>query len=169
MRLPCDDEMPDCDEILHRAINVAAPPETLFRWLCQLKVAPYSYDWLDNFGRQSPRELIPETESLSVGDRVMTIFTLKARQSGQLLTIRMTHPWGLRVFGDIAISYLITRHGEGSRLLVRMRLRYPRRPPFNLMRHVLPFGDWFMAQKQLRTFRELAERDAIRRFTQQNG
>jgi hypothetical protein len=163
MPLPCDAEMPACDEILHRAINVAAPPETLFRWLCQMRVAPYSYDWLDNLGRRSPRELTPGADGLTVGDTVMTIFTLKSFMPGRLLTIRMTHPRGLQIFGDIAISYLVASWANGgSRLLVRMRLRYPTEPTFKVMRYVLPLGDWFMAQKQLRTFRALAERHARR-------
>jgi hypothetical protein len=163
MLLSCDDEIPACDDILHRAIDVAAPAETLFRWLCQLKVAPYSYDWLDNLGRRSPRELTFGVDNLAVGDGVMTIFTLRAFEPGRLLTIRMTHPWGLKVFGDIAISYVVTpRSSSKSRLLVRMRMRYPSSLPFSVMRRVLPLGDWFMAQKQLRTFRALAEADMRR-------
>ncbi len=51
---PCDDHCPEPREAMYRGVSVTAPPSVVFRWLSQLRVAPYSYDWLDNFGRQSP-------------------------------------------------------------------------------------------------------------------
>ena len=51
----CDRLVPHADDILFRAVDVAAPAAVVFRWLCQLRVAPYSYDKLDNGGRRSPQ------------------------------------------------------------------------------------------------------------------
>ena len=45
----------DADHVMFRAVDVAAPIEVTFRWLCQLRAAPYSYDKLDNLGRAARR------------------------------------------------------------------------------------------------------------------
>ena len=51
---PCDRLVERPDDVLFRAVDVAAGAPTVFRWLCQLRVAPYSYDRSDNWGRRSP-------------------------------------------------------------------------------------------------------------------
>ena len=56
---PCDRWLEGANDAYWRGVTVRAEPAVVFRWLCQLKVAPYSYDWIDNWGRQSPRTLTP--------------------------------------------------------------------------------------------------------------
>ena len=51
-RYPGDDLHLAEARVLFRAITIDAPVAVVFRWLCQLKVAPYSYDLLDNRGRR---------------------------------------------------------------------------------------------------------------------
>ena len=49
-RLPfaCDAQVPGAEAAYFRGVTVQAAPDRLFRGLCQLRGAPYSYDWIDN-------------------------------------------------------------------------------------------------------------------------
>jgi len=68
---PCDDYPLDEDVVLYRGVSILAPASVVYQWLCQLRVAPYTYDWLDNLGRQSPQALILVIDELEVGQRMM--------------------------------------------------------------------------------------------------
>ena len=72
-----------------RAVAMEAPREVGFLWLCQMRRAPYPYDWLDNFGRRSPRRADPSLTDLAVGQSFMTIFELTDFTDGESLTLRM--------------------------------------------------------------------------------
>jgi len=156
-RYPCDELLADPDVVLYRAVDVGAPGEVVFRWLCQLRVAPYSYDWIDNWGRQSPRELGEGLGRLAPGQRVMRIFRLESFERDRHLTLRLDDPWGLRLFGELAGTYRVTSRGSGSRVVVKLLLRRPR-GAFRLLAPLLPFGDWIMMRKQLLQLKALAER-----------
>jgi hypothetical protein len=152
---PCDDAVADPDTVLFRAIDVDSPPEHTFRWLCQLRVAPYSYDWIDNLGRRSPRTLTPGLDALVVGQRFMTIFILVAFVPGRELTIRTDG----RLFGKIAVTYRVVPRGvEGSRIIVKVVARSRPGALGSVMRVLLTTGDLVMMRKQLRTLAALAER-----------
>ena len=109
--LACDELLPDARARLHRAISIQAPRATVFRWLCQLKLAPYSYDLLDNLGRKSPRELVDGCEQLEVGQRFMTIFTLRSFVPDEHLTLRSR---------GTAVTYAVRSQYRSTRLLARV-------------------------------------------------
>jgi hypothetical protein len=162
MAFPCDRYLSHADAAFFRAVDVQAPAHILFQWLCQLRVAPYSYDWIDNGGRQSPRHLNPELEKLAVGQRVMSIFQLAAFEVDRHLTIVMASPRAITTFGEVAGSYVIlpltTRQ---CRLVVKLLVCYPTKHPWSLMRWWLPWGDLVMMHKQLLTLKQLAESQAL--------
>ena len=142
-------------------MTVAAPVDLVFRWLCQLRVAPYSYDTLDNGGRRSPQELTPGVDRLERGDRWMTIFTLADFEPGSHLTFRIRNMRG--VFGDVAMTYAVRPVPEGTRLLMRLAWRVPGPGPLGqLSALALGPGDLVMARRQLLNLKGLAERDARR-------
>jgi hypothetical protein len=123
-----------------------------------MRVAPYSYDWLDNRGCQSPRYLNPELQNLEVGQRVMSIFKLVEFESDRHLTLVMASRRSIAIFGEIAVSYVIVpRTTEACRLIVKLIVRYPPRGRRSLMRWFLPWGDLLMMRKQLLILKFLAE------------
>jgi hypothetical protein len=159
LEFACDRLVPDPDDALFRAVTVDAPPAVLFRWLCQLRAAPYSYDLIDNLGRRSPRRLTPGLDRLEAGQRIMTVFRLAVFEPEKHLTAVLKGP-GL-LFGDLAVTYLIVpQTDDRCRLVVKIAVAYPRTPIGLAARALLPPGDLVMMRKQLLTLKELAERDA---------
>lgn len=157
---PCDGLIPNPEDSLFRGITIYSSPQVVFRWLCQMRVAPYSYDWIDNGGRESPRTLTPGLEDLVVGQDVMQIFQLVDFARDQNLTIRCkANSRAQRLFGDIAISYCVeaARDSNSCRLLVKIVAQYPPGLWGQLMRSFLPWGDLIMMRRQLLNFKQLAE------------
>jgi hypothetical protein len=156
---PCDRVILHPDAALYRGVTISATQEIVFRWLCQMRVAPYSYDWIDNCGRRSPRELTPGLDNLAVGQDVMGIFDLVEFEVNRHFTIRVkSGSTALRIFGDIAGSYLIVPVADGScRLLVKLIGKYPQGLNGKFMRAALPWGDLIMMRRQLLNIKELAE------------
>jgi hypothetical protein len=153
---PCDALLPDADDVLFRAVTVRAPAAVVYRWLCQLRFAPYSYDLVDNLGRRSPRRLVPGAEELAVGQWMMTVFRLAAFEPGHHLTLASR---GHAVFGDVVATYRVEPEGpRRCRLVVKLLVRYPRGVVGRLGRWWLPPGDLVMMRRQLLTLRALAER-----------
>lgn len=157
---PCDRFAQLSYAAYYRGVTINAAPETIFRWLCQLRVAPYSYDCIDHLGRRSPQELIPGLDDLSIGQTMMFVFELIDFERNQHITVRhKPKTIGSRVFGDVLASYLIVPQAHDScRLLVKVAIKYPTAPMGWLTRALLPWGDLIMMSRQLLSFRQLAER-----------
>ena len=159
---PCDACLPNADDAYFRAVDVSAPAPVLFRWLCQLKVAPYSYDWIDNFGRRSPRHLVPAAGNLAVGQRIMTIFELVDFEEDRHLTVVLDLPRAASALGRAAMTYAVVPTSEGScRLVVKINVRYPREPLGIFMRWFLPWGDLLMIRKQMLTLKHLSQNQLV--------
>ena len=158
---PCDGLAPRGFIALTRAIDVDTSPPMVFRWLCQLRAAPYSYDWIDNLGRRSPRQLSPGLDDLQTGQRFL-IGTITSFVPNQHITVRGT-PEAERLFGVIAMTYQVVNRGaSGSRLLVRLDVHPPNRLWKRARYLVLAWGDVIMMRKQLHTLKKRAESSASR-------
>ena len=71
MALPGDDMVQRPHFNFTRAITIQARPEEIWPWLVQIgydRAGWYSYDLLDNLGRPSAEQILPELQRLQVGD-----------------------------------------------------------------------------------------------------
>lgn len=150
VRLPCDALLPDARFRCHRAVAVDASPAVVFRWLHQLREAPYSYDLIDNFGRRSPRTLTPALDRLEVGQRFMSIFRLASLTPDEQITLRAR---------STAVTYAVRPEDRWTRLLACVLFDPPGRLGAALVRPLI-LGDLVMMRKQLLTLKELAEDEA---------
>ena len=154
---PCDEFASSAKTALFRAVTIHAPASTVFLWLCQLRIAPYSYDWIDNGGKRSPRSLTPGLDRLEVGQRVMTIFRLLSFEKDRHLTVELTSDKSRRWFGDLVITYWLDNISDNTtRMVVKIASRGSR--PIS---GLLAWGDLVMMRKQLLTLKSLAESTSV--------
>jgi hypothetical protein len=149
---PCDSILEGFDDTYYRGVTIEASPEVIFRWLCQLRVATYA------FGRKDSPGLISGLDELALDQSVMDFFEIVSFERNKHLTIRTKNgTFESKIYGDVAVSYVIIPEGERQyRLLVRCHIRYPRILGI-LLRFVLPWGDLIMMRRQLHNFKKLSE------------
>jgi hypothetical protein len=164
---PADDLVPAPRARWTRGVTSAAPPAVLWRWVCQLTVAPYSYDLLDNVEwsssaplrlplvRRSPRQLTAGADDVRVGQRLLVLFVVDAVVPGEHLTLRRARR-GRGPVAEFAITYAVGPDPAGSRLVATVLVDGTRRG--GLLRTLLAWGDLVMMRRQLRTLAALAAR-----------
>jgi hypothetical protein len=162
-RYPCDEVVAAPTLEAWRGITVRATADRVWPWLGQIRLAPYSYDWIDNLGRRSPRELrgLPEPR---VGEPFSAAFG--GRAAGRIVSVEP----GVQLTGIImgaAMSYVLVPLPDGSgatRLL--LKLAGSGSPT---LAQLLCAGDLVMARRQLRTLARLAEATAENGRRDQGG
>ena len=147
LRYPCDEIVPTPGLEAWRGVTVQAPPAAVWPWVAQIRLAPYSYDWLDNLGRRSPRRLRDLPEPVP-GEH----FTRSGgRPLGRLLTVEPGRQLTGTILGAV-MSYVLVPNGHGTRLLLKIVVaRRSRLMP------LLSMGDLVMARRQLINLKRLAE------------
>ncbi len=160
LSFPCDSYVSFPRGYLYRGVEVGAPREIVYRWLCQLRVGPYGYDWLDNFGRQSPRRLTPGVQRLAPGQAIMAAFKIVEFAQDEHITMLADLLEWLRGRGQtVAMTYRVVPRGASScRIVAKLTAHYGADTLLNrIRRDVAPIGEQPLMRKQLLTLKHLAE------------
>lgn len=146
---PCDDFVISPALQAWRGVDVQAPAEAVWPWVAQVRLAPYSYDWIDNLGRRSPRELvgIPEPQ---VGERFTTA---GGRELGRIVSVEPGNHLTGTIMGAFMSYVLVPSDHDTTRLLLKVAMHTSRWAALGLS-----IGDLIMARRQLLNLKRLAER-----------
>ena len=138
-RMPGDEIVDEPGWVATRAVTIGGRPEEIWPWIVQIgyrRAGFYSYDRLDHDGIPSAERILPDLQSLAVGDRVPLSNTadavVRAVEPGRTLLLAVgrypdapgafTWAWGLYPL-DAQHTRLVTRlrwrsDGALSRLLL---------------------------------------------------
>lgn len=162
MSFPCDAYVIAPRVGYFRALEVMAPQEIVYRWLCQIRVAPYSYDWFDNFGRPSPRQLTPGLGRLAVGQPLLVMFRIVEFEENEHITVLgETYEW---LAGQkMAMTYRVVPCTASSCRIVTKLVAHHGPDTFvnRLRREYAPIGELPLMRKQLLSMKRLAEQQFL--------
>jgi hypothetical protein len=125
--MPGDDIVYEPSFNATRAVTIHASAENIYPWIVQMGVTRagwYSYDLLDNLGRPSAEKILPEHQTIEVGDVVPM-----SPDGKQGMRVKDFSPnkWMLwwDGIGDSSWVWDIQPEGEAdSRLITRVRVKY---------------------------------------------
>lgn len=153
-----DEHVPDAAFSATRSISIAAAPALVFPWLRQMgykRAGWYSYDWIDNFGKESARSIHPHWQHLQAGDPVPAgpiSFVATTVEPDEAFCIVQTS----RVVG-FSLAFELHAEADGTRLISRARARLGFPGGALAARLLLEPGDGVMVRKQLVGIKERAE------------
>jgi len=164
--LPGDDLLPDAMGQWTNAITIRKRPADIWPWLAQMgcnRAGWYSYDGLDNGGVPSAERIVPELQTVAVGDVFpwtptdSTGFVVRAVEPGRALVLGGTPP-PYQVTWALVLEPI---DGTSTRLITRSR-GTPRSAPVKLLLQVAVHPIHFaMQRKQLLNVKRRVEARAL--------
>jgi hypothetical protein len=130
-----------------RGVTVNATPEAIWPWIGQIRLGPYSYDWIDNIGHRSPQELLDLPEP-AAGQHFTTA---AGRPFGRIVSVSPREHLTAHIAGAY-MSYVLVPAGDTTRLLLKVAMAGSR-----WVAPAVSVGDLVMARRQLRNLKRLAE------------
>jgi proline iminopeptidase len=177
--MPGDEYVPESKSLLTMAVTINAGPENVWPWMAQLGCGRggwYSYDLLDNGGVPSAERIIPEYQTIAVGDSVAAVpgggmsFPVSIVEPNRLLVLGGTlntatgQPVACgeqlpeKYFGGSQIYSLVPAAKGKTRLIFRNRMTWNDSPMLNFIYRGLVEPITFnMGRKMLMNLKRRAE------------
>ena len=109
---------------LIRFININAEASIIFIWLSQLRIAPYSYDFIDNRCHKSPGFIIENLPALKVNNHFLLAFHIYAFEENSYLVGRycdpINTPYNL-CLKNLFIEYRLVEHRDKTQLWCKLK------------------------------------------------
>lgn len=144
-----------------RAIDIAAPPAEVWKWILQIGSARagwYSLDFIDNANVPSSHEILPEYQKIDLDyfipftpDQKNGMWVKDFREYDYIL-------WWDRKGNGTWGWFLRPADGGGTRLVSRLRTKYDLSFPWIIYYLVYDFGDIVMMSKCMKGIKERAEK-----------
>ena len=149
----------DCRELL-RSIEIRANAPDIFIWLKQLRVSPYSYDFIDNRCRKSPDYIIENLPPLKVNTHFLLAFHILEFEENSFLVCRFCEPINPPVnlyMKDMFIEYRIIEQGTKSKLWCKIKGYYNSDISSKGFFFIFSILNKIMMSRQLKNIKKLSE------------
>jgi hypothetical protein len=122
------DSLPDipdthCRELL-RSVEIHAHTPDIFVWLKQLRIAPYSYDFIDNRCRKSPGHVIKNLPPLKVNMHFLLAFHIFEFEENSFIVCRFCEPINQPVnlyLKGLFFEYRVVEQGTKAKLWCKIK------------------------------------------------
>ena len=170
-RLPGDELLSDARLVQTHAIDIDAPPESVWPWLVQMgcrRAGWYGWDAVDNGGAASAERVIPSLQRLAIGDilaaapdggagfAVLRLEPARALVLGSPSLLPYGHSWDAPYLTTWA--FVLEPIGAvRTHLIARLRAAYRRSAWTMITGAAAQAAHAFMERRQLRAIKQRAE------------
>ena len=153
----------DCRE-LFRCVEINAGASDIFVWLKQLRIAPYSYDFLDNRFRRSPDYIIGNLPPLKVSTHYLLAFHIFGFEENSFIACRFCEPINPPVnlyMKDLFFEYRIAEQGTKTILWCKIKGYLNTDISSKGFFYIFSVANKIMVTRQLKNIKKLSERLAL--------
>lgn len=149
----------DCRELI-RCIEIQANASDIFVWLKQLRIAPYSYDFIDNRGRKSPDFIVENLPPLKVNTHYLLAFHIFEFEENSFIVCRFCEPINQPVnlyMKGLFFEYRIAEQGSKTQLWCKIKGCFNTDASSKGFFFIFSVANKIMMARQLKNIKKLSE------------